>query len=108
MNLTVGQLSGSDATKTLQNTVIELSKSSEKQTKHIIQLTYAMLFLTFVMASMVGVQIYIVLQQNKSHETMPISSSSSVSNHKQQPIKAIIKPAKQTKPAKQVENINIK
>jgi|APSaa5957512622_1039677.scaffolds.fasta_scaffold590524_1 hypothetical protein len=59
MNLQVGELSGSNATKELQETVIDLSKASKKQTFHIIILTYAMLFLTFVMACIVGVQVWL-------------------------------------------------
>ncbi len=55
--------SGSGATKELEKTVVSLSRASERQTRHIIKLTYAMLVLTFVMACMVGVQIWLALQQ---------------------------------------------
>lgn len=59
----IDEWSGSGATKELEQTVVKLNHASEKQTKHIIKLTYAMLILTFVMACMVGVQIWLALQQ---------------------------------------------
>ena len=55
-------LSGSRATKELEKTVLELSASSNQQTKHVIKLTYTILILTFIMACMVGVQIWLALQ----------------------------------------------
>ncbi|MCU7812524.1 MAG: hypothetical protein KZQ77_15050 [Candidatus Thiodiazotropha sp. (ex Notomyrtea botanica)] len=74
------QWSGSGATKELEKTVVSLSEASERQTRHIIKLTYAMLILTFVMACMVAVQIYIALQQQDKIEQTKISPAS-VSNN---------------------------
>lgn len=64
--------SGSGATKELEKTVISLSEASEKQTRHIIKLTYAMLFLTLVMIFMVGAQIYFAMKQLENN---PIAAS---------------------------------
>lgn len=80
------QWSGSGATKELEKTVVLLSEASEKQTRHIIKLTYTMLFLTFVMACLVGVQIWLAIvkpEKMKQPESNPISISSQNSSQSQ-------------------------
>ena len=62
MNIPIGKWSGSDATEKLEKKIVSLSEASEKQTKHIIKLTYAMLLLTLIMTFMVGAQIWIAIQ----------------------------------------------
>ncbi|MEJ1337046.1 MAG: hypothetical protein RPV21_16330 [Candidatus Sedimenticola sp. (ex Thyasira tokunagai)] len=62
----LNQWNGSDATIKLEETVLALSNAANRQTSHIIKLTYAMLFLTFIMACMVGVQIWLAFQQTET------------------------------------------
>ena len=80
MGIPLDQWNGSDATKALEKTVLELSDTSNRQTSHVIKLTYAILFLTFIMACMVGVQIWLAFHQSenmKQTETNPITALSS-------------------------------
>jgi len=70
---------GSASTKELEKTILKLSESSNRQTSHVIKLTYAMLFLTLIMSCMVGVQIWLSLQsvKTKQIQTNPITVLSS-------------------------------
>jgi hypothetical protein len=46
----MGIWSGSDATDRLRNTIIELNKATERQTRTIVRLTWALVVLTLVIA----------------------------------------------------------
>ena len=81
----IDQWSGSGATKDLEKTVVSLSRASEKQTRHIIKLTYAMLFLSFIMACMVGVQIWIAIAQPEKIKKTKSNSISVSSQRSSQP-----------------------
>lgn len=62
MGIRIGELSGSDSTNTLHDTIKRQNEAASRQTRHIIILTYAILLLTVVMAIMVAVQIYLALR----------------------------------------------
>ena len=94
MNIPIGKWSGSDATDELQKTVVDLSKASERQTRHIIKLTYAMLFLTFVMACMVGVQIWLAIEQP---ESLKLTESNPISVSSQSPSQSQVEPSNSLK-----------
>lgn len=59
MNLPLGQLSGSDATDRLRQTIEEHQQASSRQTRHLIILTWAIVFLTLIMLGGLGVQIWL-------------------------------------------------
>ena len=58
----IGQWSGSDATRELTQTIINLNKSTERQTRTVVRLTWAIAIMTLVMTVGVGVQIWIALR----------------------------------------------
>jgi hypothetical protein len=57
----LGQWSGSDATKALQDTIEKYQAESSRQTGKMIFLTWVIAALTVVMAIGVGVQIYLTI-----------------------------------------------
>ena len=59
MNIPLGQLSGSDATKELHETIKQFNIETSRQTRQLLVVTWVIAILTFVMAVGVGVQIYL-------------------------------------------------
>jgi hypothetical protein len=64
--ITIGQFSGSDATKALHKSLAEFNEASSRQTAHIIKLTYAMLLLSVAMTILAGVQVWIAVRPSQS------------------------------------------
>ena len=62
LNIPLGQWNGSDATRELTETVVKLSEASERQTKTMVRLTWAIAVMTLVMTLGVATQIWITLR----------------------------------------------
>ena len=62
MNTPLGQWSGSDATRELTATIVELSNASDRQNRTMVRLTWAISIMTFVMVIGVGVQIWLAIE----------------------------------------------
>jgi hypothetical protein len=58
----LGEWSGSDATNRLRETIEVSNLQTEKQTRTMLRLTWAILVLTFVMASIGAVQIWMAVR----------------------------------------------
>jgi hypothetical protein len=54
-NIALGQWSGSDATNALHETIRQYQEQSNKQTKQMLKLTWAIAVLTFVMLLGLGI-----------------------------------------------------
>ena len=61
VNIPLDKWNGSDATRELTETVVKLSEASERQTRTMVKLTWAIAAMTFVMLAGVGVQIWVAL-----------------------------------------------
>lgn len=68
-SIPMGRVSGSDATEKLEKTIIDINQTATRQTNKIIKLTYAILALTFVMAVLVVVQIWITINSQSSKQS---------------------------------------
>ena len=77
MNIRVGELSGSDATNALHETIAKSNEIASRQTQRIIVLTYAILFLTVVMTVMVAVQVWVALR-----EPQPVRKTTLIITHR--------------------------
>lgn len=58
-SIPIGQLSGSDAINALHETLKTFNEQANRQTRHLIVLTYVIAGLTAVMLVGLGVQIYL-------------------------------------------------
>ena len=61
-NVPLNVWNGSIATEQLENTIKAFNAAADKQTKTMVRLSWAMLWLTVVMAVAVGVQIWLTLK----------------------------------------------
>jgi hypothetical protein len=66
--------SGSGATKALHATIMELAGKSDKQTRTMIRLTWAIAFLTVAMLAAVGFQIYLALRAPQDSVSLSVGA----------------------------------
>lgn len=63
MSVSLGEWSGSAATRELHETIKQFNETSKKQTDQIVRLTKVIVWLTVAMLAAVLVQIYIAFRQ---------------------------------------------
>ena len=58
----LGEWSGSDATRELHETIKQFNEASQRQTKTMIRLSWAMVWLSVAMLVIAGVQVYVAVR----------------------------------------------